>query len=245
MYSRISILPRYANRFFARRLEKVEGRCAICGSPRAGQGLFCAECRGRLKLRTGGFCPLCGRLYALTDESPYLCAGCRENKPVWSSFSFFASYSGLLKEMVVKFKFGPDFCLSASLGALLYEVYKLRCPVEPTVIIPVPLQKDRLRKRGFNQSLELATQLRCRTGVKVFRSVLEKIRMTSEQSKLPRKSRLKNLDNSFAVRKDKVKGENVLLVDDICTTGSTFKACSKVLNGAGAARVDVLCLARA
>ena len=238
------ILPRYANKSFAR-LDKLECRCTVCGTPRAGEGLFCIQCRSRLELRTGGFCPLCGRLYALSDESPYLCAECRGNRPGWSSFSFFAPYSGLLKEMVVKFKFEPDFCLSASLGALLYEVYKLRCPVEPTVIIPVPLQKDRLRNRGFNQSLELAMQVGRRTGVKVFRSTLEKIRMTSEQSKLPRKSRLKNLDSCFAVREDEVKGENVLLVDDICTTGSTFKACSRVLNGAGAARIDILCLARA
>lgn len=222
-----------------------EGRCYVCAKPAAPEDFFCATCRARLKFRRTGFCPLCGELYTLEEEEPYLCRRCREEKPPWSSFSFYSEYTGLLRDILLKFKFGPDFSCAATLGALLLRAYAWRVPCVPDIILPVPLQKDRLRRRGFNQSLELALQLGRRTKIPVHRRTLEKQKSTREQTALPRRGRLKNLSGAFKVRPKKVEGKSVLLVDDVTTTGATFTACTRELLSAGAVRVDVICLARA
>lgn len=220
-------------------------RCPVCGAGASGSGFFCLRCRDGLRMRTTGYCPACGELYELSAEEPYLCRSCRQKRPPWASFAFFGAYSGLLRDLLLRFKFGPDYGCCAALGYLLYEAYLARCPTAPDLIAAVPLQGDRLKRRGFNQSLELAVQLGRRTKIRVERSALEKQRSTSEQSALPRKERLSNLAGAFVVRKDKVRGKNVLLVDDVATTGATLAACSKELIAGKAARVDVICLARA
>jgi len=222
-----------------------EGRCFVCAQPVVRGEFFCPRCRMRLQFRRAGFCPLCGELYALEGEEPYLCSRCRKKRPPWSSFAFYSEYSGLLRDLLLKFKFGPDLSCAAPLGTLLFRAYKQRVPRVPDMILPVPLQKDRLGRRGFNQSLELALQLGRRIKIPVHKRVLEKQKLTTEQTSLPRKGRLKNLSGAFTARQEKIKGKSVLLVDDVATSGATFTACTRELLANGALRVDVICLARA
>ncbi len=222
-----------------------QGRCDSCGELRGGGRFFCPACEERLRLRRGGFCPLCGKLYVLEGESAYLCGECRKKPPPWSFNGFFAGYTGLLKELVLRFKFEPDIGLAAALGALLYRTFHARSLVSPDIIVPVPLQADRLKSRGFNQSLELARTMASRSKVCLEPRALEKLTPTAEQSKLPRRERMESLKGAFASSAGRVQGKKVLLVDDVCTTGATFSACTRALLKSKAQSVDVICLARA
>ncbi|MBI4358842.1 MAG: ComF family protein [Candidatus Omnitrophica bacterium] len=115
------------------------------------------------------------------------------------------------------------------------------------MIIPVPLDSRRARERGFNQALIIAKMLK-RTDKKNTPPIvplLRKVKKTLPQSQLRREERLNNLAGAFTIRKQRgIRGKQILLVDDIFTTGSTINECTKVLKEAGADRVDFFTIAR-
>jgi ComF family protein len=114
------------------------------------------------------------------------------------------------------------------------------------LLIPVPLHRDRLRERGFNQALLLAKELSRRTGIPCRKRILQKKNPTLPQVSLSGAEREKQVRGSFhLVGEEAVDGKTVLLVDDVYTTGATANECSKVLLNGGAARVDVITLAHA
>jgi ComF family protein len=223
-------------------------RCSICGTVIEAVSLgvsLCSECSKELKLRTGGFCGMCARIYALEDESTHLCFDCRNHSFSWEGMSFFSVYQGLLKELILRYKFSGDLGLGNALGNLLLEAAS-RHPYENIdSIIPVPIHPKRLWQRGFNQSLELSRILGRKINLCVEFEALIKTRHTPPQSSMKRKLRLKSLKNVFAVRDDKLKGKRILLVDDIMTTGSTLEQCTRTLLRAGVLEVRVVFLARA
>jgi ComF family protein len=111
-------------------------------------------------------------------------------------------------------------------------------------IVPVPLHSKRLREREFNQSAHLATRLSRATGIPVH-DVLVRSRYTGTQTALDRSERRQNLRNAFSLRKNaSVTDQNLLLIDDVLTTGSTLDACAAVLLEQGAESVRALTLAR-
>ncbi|MBI5556992.1 MAG: ComF family protein [Deltaproteobacteria bacterium] len=117
--------------------------------------------------------------------------------------------------------------------------------ISPDRIIPVPLHMNRLRQRGFNQSLLLARAFFPDQRNKIIKTALRRQRDTIAQTGLTGLSRRKNLRDAFVVeKKDDVSGKKILLIDDVFTTGTTVNECARVLKQAGAERVDVLTLAR-
>ena len=116
----------------------------------------------------------------------------------------------------------------------------------PDLLLPVPLHRQRLRERGFNQALLLAQDLSRRTGIPCNKRILQKKKPTLPQVNLSGPEREKGVRGAFQVtEKKKLKGKSILLVDDVYTTGATVNECSKVLMAGGAERVDVLTLAHA
>jgi len=114
------------------------------------------------------------------------------------------------------------------------------------IIVPVPLSKKRLRERGFNQSELIARNLSDRMSVKTISDVLYKLKDTPSQVSIKdRKERLTNLTDSFAAKNIRlVKGKNVILIDDVTTTGATIKEARKTLRAAGAKKVIAMVVAR-
>ncbi|WP_034621611.1 ComF family protein [Desulfovermiculus halophilus] len=223
-------------------------RCLNCARPilrtQCADGL-CPECDLELQPRPGGFCPRCGRLYAMEESAPYLCAGCRQAVPGWDAFGFLKQYSGALREMILDFKFHARFERRRTLRILLGRAYgfHFQDAPSPDCILPVPLHPVRLRERGFNQSLELARGL-SRGGVAPLRpDALLRVRQTKAQSGLERKERVANLRGAFRADPAQVGGRHVLVVDDVSTTGTTLAECAQALRRAGAVRVDGLVLA--
>lgn len=113
------------------------------------------------------------------------------------------------------------------------------------VVVPVPLHKHRLRRRGFNQAACLARELSKQVGVTVDESILVRHRATAAQVSLNAEQRKVNVRDAFRCVSDGVAGQRVLLIDDVCTTGSTLEACAVALRQVGATSVQALTLGRA
>ncbi|MCJ2163586.1 MULTISPECIES: ComF family protein [unclassified Pseudodesulfovibrio] len=230
----------------ARRLGLTAVRCPVCGMVLADQGqLLCTLCAERLPLRTGGFCPTCGLMHGQEDAPPSQCPDCRLNPPPWDAMHFHGQYAGLMRELIISYKFGNRFGHTRLLAAMAAQTFHKRQARVPDVIIPVPLHHRRLLWRGFNQSLEVSRSLSRNIGKPVLGNGLTRTRHTPPQTRLGLKERQVNIKDAFYAAPEQVKDKRVLLVDDVYTTGATLRECARTLMRAGAGGVDVLVLARA
>ena len=216
------------------------GRAAYC----APSHFFCSSCLNNLSLLHTGYCPLCGEIAAWPLLPPAPCGRCVQSPPPWSSFTFFAPYEGLLRRLVLSFKFQEKITLAKPLAAMLLARQGTP-PVGGTRLVPVPLHPHRLQQRGYNQAFELCKGLHTLWPEKerplLVPKALQRTRATTPQAQLPRVARKENLQGVFYVsEKSHVAGHHVVLVDDICTTGETLRAATKALLRAGA--VGVACM---
>jgi len=176
---------------------------------------------------------------------PLLCPECRRWGRCWDGFAFHGRYEGLLRELILGFKFSGDLGLGRLLAGLLAGSWqRAAMPAGPDCLVPIALHPRRLSWRGFNQSLELARFLAARLDRPVLPRALERIRDTRPQSSLPGPERRGNILGAFAADPAQVAGRAVLLVDDVMTTGATIDTAAKALRQAGACRVDVAVVAR-
>lgn len=158
----------------------------------------------------------------------------------------------IVKKTIWLFKYKGVKILSEPFAELIYNRLenRLRLNIERNrtsfVIIPIPLSKKKLRKRGYNQAELLAKYLSDKLSVRTFSDVLYKIRDTLSQVEIKNKEkRLKNLEGAFKVENlEQIVGKTIILVDDISTTGATLKEASRVLKSAGAKKVIGLVVAR-
>lgn len=221
----------------------------------------CAACRAELPQRTEGFCLRCGLIFGVSSEPATLCLDCRIAAPPWENVFFYGPYEGRLKALVLRFKFQSQLGLGEVLHKLLHRALESRNAPDHDLIVPVPLHPRRLRGRGFNQSLELARGLAQgtfggrsghqsggtfgRNFGRLAPQALIRVRDTPPQHTLPRAGRMRNLTGAFQADPDRVRGQTVLLVDDILTTGATVRAATMELKRRGAKRVNLVVLARA
>lgn len=154
------------------------------------------------------------------------------------------AYGAVARAVVLKLKHGGRIGMAKVIGRYLARA----AMTEPeALLVPVPLHRWRIWRRGFNQSALLAHQIARRTGLETRADVIERRKRTPMLGGLGRTARARALSGAFAVPSDKraaLKGRTVLLVDDVYTSGATAGACAKVLKRAGAARVVVICWAR-
>ncbi len=148
-------------------------------------------------------------------------------------------YNNTLKNSIKRFKFGNKPSYFRAFGMLLALKVKNTENLDNfDTVIPVPLHKSRRKQRGYNQAELIAGYTAKQLGVRLESSILIKTMETQTQSLLSKTDRLTNLEEAFSVRFPKqVAGKNILLVDDIITTGSTVNQCSKALKAVGAQRV--------
>jgi ComF family protein len=167
--------------------------------------------------------------------------------PVYDRARAAARYSDTMRELIQSFKY-RDRHEGLALFARWLQRAGAELLADADLIVPVPLYASRLWWRRFNQSAMLATRLGRLTGIAVDCFVLKRVRRTTSQVGLSAEQRRRNVAGAFRVepkRAHSLKGKNLVLVDDVITTGATAEACARVLRRAKAARVDVLALARA
>lgn len=214
-------------------------RCPVCGGHSDYQlyNPLCTSCWRSIERYTGPACGICG--IPTVSPAATLCERCMCKKPPFTRILYYGIYAGALKEAIHLLKFGKVKRLSKPLGLLLYE---LPLPVVDG-IVPVPIQKRRLRERGFNQTANISRWLSKALHVPLLLDMLKKHRETPPQTEVTGKERLKNIRNAFSTC-GKVTGQDLLLVDDVITTGATVRECAKTLRDAGARSVTVVALAR-
>ena len=207
---------------------------------------FCASCRGKIRFINGSHCPICGMGFFDSPAPDHLCGNCLEKKPSFSLARAVTSYETLILDAIHQFKYGRDISTGAALASFMAEFdFPEFDFTDYSVIIPVPLHIGRLRERGFNQALILAKALGKKHSIPVNFSLLKRNKSTLTQTGLDKIQREKNIRAAFTVTDNaKAKGKNIILIDDVYTTGATIDQCAKTLIKAGAGKVAVLTLAR-
>ena len=172
-----------------------------------------------------------------------LCGECQQRLPNWDAAWAPFRYGWPLDRLESRYKFGADLAAGRVLSTLWRREPR---PIElPQLLIAVPLHRSRLRRRGYNQALELARPLARAWAVPLRHDALHRQRPTDAQTELDAVGRRKNVRGAFALRAGISLPAHVAILDDVMTTGTTLAECTRVLKRAGVSRVDVWALARA
>jgi ComF family protein len=235
--------------------------CRLCRAPLINISRLpvCEDCLSAMRPIAGGVCSVCGeRLfspYAFSGEQGEpRCGLCRRLEPPFTKATAYGSYDGGLRDLIHLLKYEQVRPAANVLGRMLAEAI---AALEPSfgegkvLVLPVPLHRSKLRQRGFNQSeliARAALKLKPagdRLVLNLNVNVLERRRETQSQTGLTRHQRRENIRGAFAVaRPDDVGEREILLVDDVFTTGTTVSECARLLLRAGASRVWVATVAR-
>lgn len=216
---------------------------------------ICANCSGTYMAVESPICSTCGVVFESREGEDHDCGECLNAPKRFKIARSAGVYDKVLMAAIHCLKYKEKIQLARPLGVLLFMAFcRYWNKGNINLIVPVPLHKRKFRSRGFNTSFlfvkEWAFITKALNGalpvIPVAGDILVRKRWTEPQTGLGRKERLQNIKNAFGVRdSSKIKGEKILIVDDVYTTGATANECAKVLMRAGAARVDVLTLARA
>ncbi len=223
---------------FVKSMAKLFAPPACAGCNRVGS-LFCDDCVGRLRWIFRPICDICGR--ALKGDQS-LCFPCMKQPPkLHTRAALF--YGPPLSSAIHRLKYHGDVQLADNLGKLLSQSWReWRDEIAVDVVMPVPLHPQRLQQRGFNQAEQLAAVL-CRDyQLALETNSLFRTRNTLPQRSLGARRRVGNVKSAFTVVAE-VQGVDILLVDDVVTTGSTLLACAHALLDEGANSVTAFCLA--
>lgn len=215
--------------------------CLLCGTSAAEEEL-CADCASSARpILTA--CPLC----ALPNSDASVCGGCSQHPPPWQQALSVFAHAGTIQTLIGQWKYASDRAAGRLLcDALTHWAELTPLPDDITALVPVPLHRQRLRQRGFNQAHHLASALAHQWRLPLLGQALSRPYPTPHQAGLSRAQRLINLTGAFAVDSPALQGhQHLLLVDDVYTTGSTLQACTRLLLDSGVASVRVCTLARA
>ena len=194
-------------------------RCPVCGALIGSMDRFCEECTEKLSIYDGSF-------------------------TVEGALSFTAAfyYDDSVKPAINLLKNGTDGNAAYALGGALADRLKKEGLADKTdVIVPAPMHRKDVRRRGFNQAVLIARETGRLLGIPVDTKAAVKSRHTRSQKELDRLSRSVNLRGAFTADSERLNGKRVLLIDDICTTGSTLRELTAAIISAGAASVRCAC----
>lgn len=219
--------------------------CLACREPLAGHDALCPACWSGIDFIRP---PLCGRLglpMPFDAGGVMVSAAAVADPPPYGRARAVAAYAGQMRDLVHDLKFNDRHDVRRLFGRWLAEAGK-ELVADADVVVPVPLSRWRLLKRKFNQAAILGSEVARLAELPFEPMALCRTRATPSQVGLTRRQRQENVAGAFAVparEQAKIAGRNIVLVDDVITTGATVGACAKVLKRAGARNVDVLALA--
>lgn len=221
-------------------------RCPATGDIVGRQGALSPEAWSKLTFIGSPLCGICGMPFPFQDDTVdgMQCEACLSRPPRFDTARAALAYDDGSRGLILKFKHGDQtHVLKCFLPWIVRTGQDMLQDVD--MIAPVPLHRWRLLKRRYNQAALLALALGRQTARPAAPALLRRVRATLPQGHDRAGSRRANVRNAFEVdRRFDVRGKRIVLVDDVLTTGATVDECARVLKRAGAARVDVLALAR-
>ncbi len=206
---------------------------------------LCGECFSQLKFIKTPYCSCCGRILSGGEEN-HLCGDCIKSSWAFDKARSIFSYEDVIAGLIHNLKYFGETTGIETIGWVSRQTAIIDDFDNSDFIIPVPLHIKRLRQRGFNQAQVLAKSIFPDARKKIRTDLLARQTDTQSQTGLSGKERRTNLNNAFFVKKPSaLSKKNLLLFDDVFTTGSTVHECARALKTAGANRVEVLTICRA
>jgi ComF family protein len=219
--------------------------CALCGC--SGASVLCAGCRQRYLAPPAPRCLQCAMMLP-AGSGASACGNCLRRPPAFDATVVVTDYEAPLDQLVLDLKFGAQLALAPLFGSLLAQAMRRQPPSAwPTLLAPVPLGRQRLVERGFNQALEVGRTLAHELGLPLQARLLERCRDTAPQTLLAPAERRANLRLAFRAPPaslGRIRGQHIGIIDDVITTGVTLDELAATLKRAGAARVTCLAFAR-
>jgi ComF family protein len=211
-------------------------RCPACGDIVADVDVFCGDCWGGLHFLGQG-CERCG--VPLTPAEEGECGACTQAPGALARSRAALAYGDAPRTIAMRLKYGRKIALARTMASTMKRPLADLSP--DALLVPVPFHRWRLWRRGFNQAVLIARAL----GREVDPDLLRRTRATPRHKGLNPAERRATVRGAFEVRPGAdIKGCDIILVDDVITTGATAEACARVLRKAGAARVELLAFAR-
>ena len=212
-------------------------RCVGCGK---GGGFLCPECLGKLPRLLPPLCPHCGRPQA----SGIVCPSCWQRQTEIDGIRSPFRFDEVIRKAIHELKYRNLKAISPCLAELLADYFRSN-PLPGEALVGVPLHPRRLRERGYNQSSLLARELGRRIDLPVIEDCLIRVKQAQPQVRaVDVEERRKNVADAFVCRDEKVRGKQIILIDDVCTSGATLESCAAALKNKGATSVWGLTLAR-
>ncbi len=213
-------------------------KCLICN--KISQNI-CIDCINKIQEVINQTCPNCNKL----SKYGAYCNRCKKNKYISGIIAFGYFRNPILKKVIYELKYEGVFSVSDQLAGMLTKTI-LKEDIIFDIISFVPISKKSLRHRGYNQSELIANSLSEYFKKPVF-SLLTKTKETKSQVGLSGKERRNNLFDAFIINEknsNKLIGKKILIIDDVCTTGSTLNECAKILKNGGAKKIHGAVIAK-
>ena len=217
--------------------------CLHCDAAGQGDMDLCTYCYANLPWIKYA-CKRCALPLAVENSS--VCGAC-SNRKIYFNHAFVPFlYDQVIRESIHQFKFNHKLNHGELLATLLFRQIQKQQIAIPDILIPVPLHRDRIRKRGFNQALEIARTLSKHISCTISTKDIRRTKATHAQMNLPAAKRQANVKNAFQLNPthSNIKDKHIAIIDDVMTTGSTVNEVAKCLQKIGAKRIDVWCMAR-
>jgi len=225
--------------------------CVYCEKSRKGGGDFlCGLCQKEIVFIDPPYCHCCGIPADISYDFPtenFECALCRKNSFSFDRARSLGPYDAALKKLIHHFKFGKQPGVMKEIVPFMADYFGRREESwQGFCVSPVPLYFRRMKERTFDQSFLIAREVARTLSLPLANGLLRRVRDTDSQAKKTKVERAKNIKGAFAVdRPDRVAGMNILLVDDVMTTGATVNEAAKMLKRSGAGQIHIFTLARA
>jgi len=215
-------------------------RCGGCGTIVDEVDSFCADCWRKLEFLGSGGCSRCGMPLKATDAG--LCGACLAKPPRLDRIRSAVAYDDISSSIALRLKYGRKVGLARTMSRYMSPLVS---EARGALLVPVPLHRARLWRRGFNQSAIVAKALSRRTGLPLCVDALQRTRSTPPLKGLNMRQRRRTVAGAFRANPGvELRGRTVVLIDDVLTTGSTANACARVLKRAGAEWVELISWAR-
>ncbi len=226
--------------------------CGVCQHPLEPFNItyVCIDCWSKIKWLKAPYCSKCSRPFSSTFKSipTFLCPECRRQNIYFNRAFIPTLYEGAMKKVIHLLKYNKKTGIMRTLEKIIRSYFDCLNSSLPCLdlVVPIPLHRKKLRERGFNQAELIARVVAKHLQVRLTKGNLKRIKATITQTSLGRKERRRNLREAFTVKnRDEFQAKNVLVVDDVYTTGTTIKEAAKVLKEARVKDVYVFALARA